>query len=92
MNAATHATTPETALPLLEEAITRLRESISFDRGDVVPCVALGEAFVTKSEWIGKMGKAQEASACLQAALDEGYVGGALRIQSKQTGILLLFL
>lgn len=86
--AAAHAQTAETAIPLLEEAVTRLRESIGFDRGDVAPHNALGEALVAMAEWFSKSGDLAKASAALQAALDEGY-GGALKINASHTDALV---
>lgn len=92
LTAAEHAETVEEALPLLDEAITRLRESISFDRGDPMPHNALGEALVAKSEWLSKSETpAFNLTAALHAvkeALEEGY-NGALRINANQSDAIV---
>jgi tetratricopeptide (TPR) repeat protein len=92
LTAAEHAETVEEALPLLDEAITRLRESISFDRGDPMPHNALGEALVAKAEWLSKSETpAFNLSAALDAvkeAMEEGY-NGALRINANQSDAIV---
>ena len=81
---------------MIDHAISLLRQSMSFDRGDPTPCLSLGEALVAKAEWLltthrrsagGSAPSAralEEAYGCLQGALEEGY-GGALKIQASLT-------
>jgi tetratricopeptide (TPR) repeat protein len=92
LTAAEHAETVEEALPLLDEAITRLRESITFDRGDPMPHNALGEALVAKAEWLSKADTPiydlTAAHTAVQQALEEGY-NGALRINATQTDAIV---
>ena len=86
--AAAHAQTGETAIPLLEEAATRLRESLSFDRGDPAPHNALGETLVAMAEWFMKRGDLARATLANEAALEEGY-GGGLKINASHSDALI---
>ncbi len=92
LTAAEHAETAEEVIPLLDEAIARLRESISFDRGDPMPHNALGEALVAKAEWLSKPDLSvydlAAAHTAVQHALEEGY-NGALRINANQTDAIV---
>ena len=88
LTVATNASDAATALPMLEEAAARLRESVSFDRGDPAPHTALGETLAAKAEWLQRGGDAQGASAALSAALKEGY-GMALRINATHADALV---
>lgn len=71
---------PAVAQRLLGEAAQRLRESISFDRGDVAPHNALGDALMAQAEQLAAS-DVQAAAAAAAAALQEGYLG-ALRINA----------
>ncbi len=92
LTAAEYAESMEEAIPLLDEAIARLKESISFDRGDPMPHNALGEALVAKSEWLAKPDSPifdlAKAHAAVQEALTEGY-NGALHINSGHTDAIV---
>ena len=92
LTAAESADSVEEALPLLDEAITRLRESINFDRGDPMPHNALGEALVAKAEWLSKPDTPAydlaAAYSTVKQALDEGY-NGALHINANQTDAIV---
>lgn len=88
LTAAAWASTPALLqLSMLDEAISRFRHSISFDRGDVAPHNALGDALVAKAERLTTDGE-EGATELLHAALTEGY-GGALRIRSSDLDALV---
>jgi tetratricopeptide (TPR) repeat protein len=86
--AAARAQDPGAAIALLEEAAQRLRESIAFDRGDVAPHNALGDALAALAEHAARRGDAAGAAAALRQALDAGY-SAALRINSGNAEALV---
>lgn len=73
------------ALTSLEEAAHRLREAISFSRGDPQPHNALGDTLMARADLAGD---SSEALGCLNMALQEGYAA-ALRLLSTDADALI---
>jgi tetratricopeptide (TPR) repeat protein len=73
---------PDQAPTLLHEAAQRLRESISFNRGDIAPFNALGEVYVSLAERQLKAGEFNAAIQSASLALSDGY-RGALQINAN---------
>ena len=67
------------ALSSLEAAAQRLREAISFSRGDPQPHNALGDTLMARADLAGNP---SEALGFLNASLQEGYMA-ALRLISR---------
>lgn len=77
---------PALAESSLQEAAARLRESISFSRGDPQPHNALGDTFVAAAERVS--GDPAAALSLLNTALEEGYAA-ALRLNSQDPNALV---
>ncbi len=73
------------ALSSLEEAAQRLREAISFSRGDPQPHNALGDTLMARADLAGD---SSEALGFLNMALQEGYAA-ALRLLSTDANALI---
>jgi hypothetical protein len=70
----------------LEEAAARLRESISFSRGDLQPHNALGDALLACADRVSH--ERLQALSLLRAALDEGF-SAALRLNGRDANALV---
>ena len=77
---------PQLALSSLEEAAQRLREAISFSRGDPQPHNALGDTLVARADLAA--GDPSTALGFLNAALQEGYAA-ALRLMAQSADALV---
>lgn len=76
---------PTLALNALEEAAQRLREAVSFSRGDPQPHNALGDTLMARADMAGDP---SEALGFLNAAEQEGYAA-ALRLMSRDANALI---
>ena len=73
------------ALSSFEEGAQRLREAISFSRGDPQPHNALGDTLMARADLAGD---SSEALGFLNTALQEGYAA-ALRLMSQDANALV---
>jgi hypothetical protein len=77
---------PLLALSSLEEAAQRLREAISFSRGDPQPHNALGDTLMARADLAA--GDPSMTRGFLNAALQEGYAA-ALRLTAQDADALV---
>ena len=77
---------PQLALSSLEEAAQRLREAISFSRGDPQPHNALGDTLMARADLAA--GDPSMARGFLNVALQEGYAA-ALRLTAQDADALV---
>jgi len=68
-----HATDDASAYGLLQQAMAKLKDSSSFDRGDPQPLNAAGDVCVAVAERRLAQGDREGAMAALDEALDEGF-------------------
>lgn len=90
--AAKHAPRHDIAIRCFDEAVLRLKKSIEFDRADIAPLIALGDAYLAKAELLASSLIEREGGVDVQtaaeAALKEGY-GASLGINRTNTeGVL----
>lgn len=79
---------PAAAAAAFEEAATRLKASIGFNRADVAPMNAMGDVRLAQSELLAAAADPTAAAAAALAALEEGY-SPALQVSSREPNALI---